>query len=1034
MRNGTLGPARTHHRLRRVVQAVGSSAEPNLTLLRLGFVAVLVAAAFQTAPAGAVVYVVPTDESLVDRSPVIVFGEILSAGPGPIGSGPTTDYLFSIEEVLKGYLAGSAIMVRQPGGVGIDGTAMRVMGLPMLAEGDRVLLFLRPEESGAHPIVEYALGMFWEVDVDGRSQLLREPSLQAGTAFHSGASSVDEPAHSALPRDAARFRHWIADRAAGVERSGDYFETERPEGPVAVQSPYRLIRTPASCLHDLMPFRWQDFDLGKSLRMTVHSGGQVGVPGGGAAEVRAAMRAWNNDAESHVRLATAGTATPTEESTQTGSERYWILYEDPFDSIHGSFDNDTGGTLAVTLTYYFCGGQIPVHSTLGDPPVQALQISYTQLITQDGYGEGYVAVSQNPEKNHEEIMAHELGHVLGIGHSCGFGVYPCPDDGAIPEAIMRAYAHADGRGARLNSDDLAALRYLYPMSSGTGGEPDAIVCSGVTCLLQGERFRVKAWYSTDGGPNQGAGAIAAAIGGSAGLFTSDSDSPELLVRIVNRCGTSGYWEVYAGVASDKDFNVAVRDTGTNELKWFRVRDGQSVADTEAFSCSESDSGASPGDAGGDEDGAACSGVTCLLQNNRFRVKSWYTGDSGSSQGAAAVSADLDGSAGLFTFASGSPELLVRIADQCSASGYWAVYTGAASDADFNVAVRDTDTNELKWFRSRDGLSVADAEAFACGAGETLEPDLVVSSASVSDSSLDTGATFTLSATVRNQGDGPSSSTTLRYYRSSNSTITTSDTEVGTDAVGALSASGSSAETIVLAAPATAGTYYYGACVDSVSGESNTGNNCSSGFSVTVSSGVTEYKYDDGDTTTPSSLGANAGDVYEQEFAQRFRLSGSGTVSYVELCLGRRPNVGNSNRLPFKATFYRDSGGRPGSAIGVYDASVTSPASSTFRCVRFEGDVVGQQLSSGNTWIGVSWLSSTGMAMMVDTNSVGSTALSVRARITSSSSWVAWQDHPSASVRVFFIRLGVNHGGSTAVTAPTVAQDSGLVESALLKEF
>ena len=28
--------------------------------------------------------------------------------------------------------------------------------------GDRVLLFLRPVESGAHPIVEYSLGMFWE--------------------------------------------------------------------------------------------------------------------------------------------------------------------------------------------------------------------------------------------------------------------------------------------------------------------------------------------------------------------------------------------------------------------------------------------------------------------------------------------------------------------------------------------------------------------------------------------------------------------------------------------------------------------------------------------------------------------------------------------------------------------------------------------------------------------------------------------------------------------------------------------------------
>ena len=113
------------------------------------------------------------------------------------------------------------------------------------------------------------------------------------------------------------------------------------------------------------------------------------------------------------------------------------------------------------------------------------------------------------------------------------------------------------------------------------------------------------------------------------------------------------------------------------------------------------------------------------------------------------------------------------------------------------------------------------------------PDLVVDTPSVSDSSPTTGASFTLSATVRNQGSGPSGSTTLRYYRSTDSTITSSDTSEGTDSVGGLSASGTSAESIPLTAPSSAGTYYYGACVDSVSGESDTGNNCSSGVAVAV---------------------------------------------------------------------------------------------------------------------------------------------------------------------------------------------------------
>ena len=113
------------------------------------------------------------------------------------------------------------------------------------------------------------------------------------------------------------------------------------------------------------------------------------------------------------------------------------------------------------------------------------------------------------------------------------------------------------------------------------------------------------------------------------------------------------------------------------------------------------------------------------------------------------------------------------------------------------------------------------------------PDLVIESPSVSNSSPDAETSFTLSVTVRNSGNGSSATTTLRYYRSTDRSISSSDTQVGTDEVGALTASGTSSEEISLTAPTGAGTYYYGACVDAVSGESATGNNCSSGVQVTV---------------------------------------------------------------------------------------------------------------------------------------------------------------------------------------------------------
>ena len=113
-------------------------------------------------------------------------------------------------------------------------------------------------------------------------------------------------------------------------------------------------------------------------------------------------------------------------------------------------------------------------------------------------------------------------------------------------------------------------------------------------------------------------------------------------------------------------------------------------------------------------------------------------------------------------------------------------------------------------------------------------DLVVVSPSVSNDRPVAGATFTLSATVSNTGDGDSAATMLRYYQSADATITTSDAEVGTDAVAGLAASASSDESVELTAPSMAGpVYYYGACVDAVAGESDTANNCSTAVRETV---------------------------------------------------------------------------------------------------------------------------------------------------------------------------------------------------------
>ena len=180
--------------------------------------------------------------------------------------------------------------------------------------------------------------------------------------------------------------------------------------------------------------------------------------------------------------------------------------------------------------------------------------------------------------------------------------------------------------------------------------------------------------------------------------------------------------------------------------------------------------------------------------------------------------------------------------------------------------------------------------------EPTAPDLEVGTPTVDDANPETGGSFTLSATVMNAGDGAASATTLRYYRSADATITTTDAQVGTDAVDELAASGTSAESIALTAPATSGTYYYGACVDAVQGESDTTDNCSAAVEVDVSEPtapdlqvgtptVDDANLETGGLFTLSATVTNAGDGAAPATTLRYYRSADATITTTDAQVG-----------------------------------------------------------------------------------------------------------------------------------------------------
>ena len=213
-----------------------------------------------------------------------------------------------------------------------------------------------------------------------------------------------------------------------------------------------------------------------------------------------------------------------------------------------------------------------------------------------------------------------------------------------------------------------------------------------------------------------------------------------------------------------------------------------------------------------------------------------------------------------------------------------------------------------------------SSAAAVTVGAALAPDLVVDTPTVSESAPAAGASFTLNATVRNPGNGASDSTTLRYYQSTDSTITTSDTEVGTDSVSGLNPSGSSDESISLTAPSTPGTYYYGACVGSVSDESNTTNNCS--LAVTVAVGTAPAPDLVVDTPTVSNSSAIAGATFTLSATVRNQGNGASASTWLRFYHSSDATITSSDTL-VSTNIYVDALNSSGSSAKW--ANLTAPS-------------------------------------------------------------------------------------------------------------
>lgn len=375
-------------------------------------------------------FVMISDADLADQADVIAIARIMAVRGPQMGEEARTRYSADILRWLKNGTGANRIELSVLGGIRPDGSGLRVDAAPKLAPGLTTILFLKRRADGSYDILHLMLGVFYRVDAGGRSLALRD--LDGTQEFSAGGIAVRNIPRS--PRGFDEFADWLSRRNIDKGLPPDYLQEEVDEGEARTALRYVTLKASG----DGNPIRWFDFDSGGHVDWYAHEDGQSEMTGGGFAEFQQAIDAWNAVASAEVDYRYAGTTTSLHEFDQQDSINA-ILWDDPLDSIAGTFSCGAGGTLAFGGTWYTGSTQ----SYSGESFHRSVEGA---IVTQDGAGCFFAG---NSGANGAEVFAHELGHTLGLGHS--------PES----NAIMRSFAYGDGRGASLSSDEISAIQYLY---------------------------------------------------------------------------------------------------------------------------------------------------------------------------------------------------------------------------------------------------------------------------------------------------------------------------------------------------------------------------------------------------------------------------------------------------------------------------------------------------------------------------------------------------------------------------------------------